>query len=195
MGASVACDPDPCHGGGKSVFRRVCLPCSNAGMDTSAQAAGSTRVALGGCALLLASGWSGAWWDEYSRAGWSTWISMCQTSSPDFFNVLRLYAVLLPTSLIAMLLAGLVVLGLAALARTRQSLALSGIAGHAGCVVAMPLSIWLCAKLFDDPATAGLQLTSMLLLDLGIAFTLTLGLMRVLQPAVADCCRDSVGYG
>lgn len=58
----------------------------------------------------------------------------------------------------------------------------------------MPLSIWLCAKLFDTPATAGLQLTSMLLLDLGIAFTLTLGLMKVLQPAVADCCRDSIGY-
>jgi hypothetical protein len=163
-------------------------------MDTNASAAASTRVALGGCALLLASGWSGAWWDEYSRAGWSTWLSMCQTGSPDFLSVLRLYAALLPTSLIAMLLAGLVVLGLAALARTRQSLALSGIAGHAGCIVAMPLSIWLCAKVFDEPATAGLQLTSMLLLDLGIAFTLTLALMKALQPVVADCCRDSVGF-
>jgi hypothetical protein len=162
-------------------------------MDTDASATASTRVALGGCALLLASGWSGAWWDEYSRAGWSTWISMCQSSSPDFVNVLRLYAALLPTSLIAMLLAGLVVLGLAALARTRQSLALSGIAGHAGCIVAMPLSIWLCAKVFDEPATAGLQLTSMLLLDLGIAFTLTLALLKALQPIVAECCRDSVG--
>jgi hypothetical protein len=152
-------------------------------------------VALGGCALLLASAWAGAWWDEYSRAGWSAWLSICQTGSPDFLTVLYLYAALLPTSLIAMLLAGLVVIGLTALARTRSALALGGIAGHAGCIVAMPLTVYLCANLFDAPGTAGLQLTSMLLLDLVIAFALTLALIRVLQPAVADCCRDSAGFG
>jgi hypothetical protein len=151
------------------------------------------RIALAGCALLLAGAWAGAWWDEYSRAGWSSWLSMCQTGSPDFLTVLYLYAALLPTSLIAMLLAGLVVIGFAALARRRRALALGGIAGHAGCIAAMPLTIYLCANLFDDPGTAGLQLTSMLLLDLGLAFTLTLGLIRVLQPPVPDCCRDSVG--
>lgn len=162
-------------------------------METRALAAGSVRAALAGCALLLASGWAGAWWDEYSRAGWSTWLSVCQTGSPDFPTVLYLYAALLPTSLIAMLLAGLVVIGLATLTRGHSALAVGGIAGHAGCIAAMPLTVYLCATVFDEPGTAGLQLTAMLLLDLGIAFGLTLGLMRVLQPAVADCCRDSVG--
>ncbi len=151
------------------------------------------RVALAGCALLLASAWAGAWWDEYTRAGWSAWLSMCQAGSRDFATVLYLYAALLPTSLIAMLLAGLAVVGCAALARRSSALALGGVAGHAGCIAAMPLSIYVCAQLFDDPATARLQLTSMLLLDLGIAFTVTLGLIRVLAPPVPDCCRDSVG--
>lgn len=160
-------------------------------MVRSPYAPDSTRAALAGCALLLAAAWAGAWWDEYTRTGWSSWLSMCQTSSPDFPTVLYLYAALLPTSLIAMLLAGLVVLGLTALGRRRGALALGGLAGHAGCIAAMPLTIYFCANLFDGPGTAGLQLTAMLLLDLGIAFALTLALMHVLQPLVADCCRDS----
>lgn len=165
-------------------------------MATNAPIAPSSpdsRVALAGCALLLAAGWAGAWWDEYSRAGWSTWMSMCQATSPGFVAVLRLYANLLPTSLIAMLLAGLVVLAMASMLRSRATLAIGGIAGHAGCIVAMPLTIYLCSSLFSGPATAGLQLTAMLLLDLGLAFTLTLLLMKALQPVVADCCRDSIG--
>lgn len=150
------------------------------------------RVALAGCLLLLTAAWTGAWWDEYSRAGWSSWRSICQSGSPDFLTVLYLYAALLPTSLIAMLLAGLVAVACAALlARRRRALALAGIAGHAGCIAAMPLAVFLCAKLLDDPATARLQLTWMLLLDLGLAFALTLSLIRLLQPAVPDCCRDS----
>lgn len=159
---------------------------------TVAAAVPDRRVALAGCALLLAAGWAGAWWDEYSRAGWSTWLSLCQAGSPGFLGVLRLYAALLPTSLVAMMLAGLMVIAMAALLRTRTTLAVGGIAGHAGCIVAMPLSIYLCATVFDGPATAGLQLTTMLLLDLGLAFSVTLLVMKALQPLVAACCRDSL---
>ncbi len=114
------------------------------------------RVALAGCLLLLAAAWTGAWWDEYSRAGWSSWRSICQSGSPDLPTVLYLYAALLPTSLIAMLLAGLVVVACAALlaARRRAALALAGIAGHAGGIAAMPLAVFLCAKLLDDPPAA-----------------------------------------
>lgn len=161
-------------------------------MRNTAIEPGSVRAALAGCALMLASGWGGAWWDEYSRAGWSTWLSLCQSGAAGFLRIAYLYAALLPTSLVAMLLAGLAVIGFAALARGHHVIAVGGIAGHAGCIAAMPLSIYLCATVFDEPGTAGLQLTAMLLLDLGIAFTLTLALTRALQPIVADCCRDSL---
>jgi hypothetical protein len=64
------------------------------------------RAALAGCALLLAAAWGGAWWDETTRAGWSSWVSLCRSGQPGVWRALWSYAVLLPGSVCATLGAG-----------------------------------------------------------------------------------------
>ena len=46
------------------------------------------RAALGGCALLLGAAWGGAWWDETTRAGWSSWVSLLRSGPPDAWRAL-----------------------------------------------------------------------------------------------------------
>ncbi len=165
-------------------------------MDSILRPAASWRAALWGCAALLSAGWAGAAWDEYSRAGWSTWMSMCRIAKPGFLTVLQLYGALLPTSLIAMLVAGLGLLGAAALVREDQPRALGGLASHGACLVAMPLAIYACAQGLNASAGSSAQLLTMLALDLALTLLLVPVLMWLLQPlapgALPDCCAPTV---
>jgi hypothetical protein len=133
------------------------------------RSSGDLRVALGGCAWLLGAAWAGAWWDQAARAGWSTWVSLCRSGTPDAFTVLRLYGRLMPGSVLGLLGAGLVWLGLAALG---PRFARGGLAGHAACLLAMPASIYACALAAGAAASTQVQLATMALVDLGLTAVL-----------------------
>ena len=117
------------------------------------------RAALAGCALLLAAAWGGAWWDETTRAGWSSWVSLCRSGQPGVWRALWSYAVLLPGSVCATLGAGFALLAGAALTRSER-FARGSLAGHGACVLAMP-----AASLLQQAAT-------MAIVDVGLALLL-----------------------
>jgi hypothetical protein len=141
---------------------------------------GDLRVALGGCAWRLVAAWAGAWWDQSARAGWSTWVSLCRTGTPDWITVLTLYARLMPASLLALLGAGLVLLGAAAALGPR--LARGSLAGHAACLLAMPAAIYACALAAGAAASTGVQLATMALVDLGLTLALMGVALWMLRP-------------
>ncbi|MCC6172351.1 MAG: hypothetical protein IT481_10015 [Gammaproteobacteria bacterium] len=143
------------------------------------------RAALGGCALLLGAAWGGAWWDETTRAGWSSWVSLCRSGPPDAWRALWTYAVLLPGSVCATLGAGLALLVGAGLTRSER-VARGSLAGHGACVLAMPAAIYGCAIAAGAAATLPVQAATMAVVDVGLALLLMpvlLGLLRRLQGA------------
>ena len=142
-------------------------------------------VALGGCALLLGAAWGGAWWDEATHAGWSSWVSLCRSGPPDAWLALRSYALLLPGSIAAVLCAGLVLLAGAALSGSDR-IARGSLAGHAACVLAMPIAVYGCALAAAGAATLPAQAATMVLVDLGVVMLLMpvlLGLLRRRQAS------------
>ena len=122
---------------------------------------------------------------------------MCSLGQPGFLTVLQLYAALLPTSMIAMLVAGLGLLGAAAWQRDDQQLALGGLASHGACLVAMPLAIFACARGLNASASADAQLLTMLALDLGFTLLFVPALMWLLQSlapgSLPACCAAPAG--
>lgn len=124
---------------------------------------------------------------------------MCSIGRPGFLTVLQLYAALLPTSLIAMLVAGLALLGAAAVRREDPQLALGGLASHGACLVAMPLAIYACARGLNAAAGADAQLLTMLALDLGLTLLFVPALMWLLQALSPDtlpaCCAPTARTG
>jgi hypothetical protein len=140
------------------------------------------RAALGGCGLLLLAAWGGAWWDEATRSGWSTWVSLCRNGTPDPLTVLSLYTRLLPGSMLGLLGGGLLLL-LAAAAAPRPGLARGRLAGHAACLLAMPASIYGCALAAGTIASSrGAQFATMALVDLGLALALVPVALWLLRP-------------
>ncbi|MCU0758466.1 MAG: hypothetical protein MUF07_04590 [Steroidobacteraceae bacterium] len=147
------------------------------------------RTALAGCALLLGAAWSGAWWDEATHAGWSSWVSLCRSSAPDPWRAVWSYAVLLPGSVCATLGAGVALLGGAALARSER-VARGSLAGHGACVLAMPVAIYGCALAAGAAATLPVQAATMAIVDVGLASALMPLLLAVLRrPARRDALR------
>ncbi len=144
------------------------------------------RTALAGCLVLLLAGWAGAWWDEIQRAGWSTWLSVCRNGRPDPVTVFWTYGRLLPTSILAMLGTGLLLLGSAA-TTGHSAVARGSLAAHAACLVAMPLAIYGCALLAGVAAGSGSPLLAM-------AFT-DLLLMLVMVPLFVALLRLAHGSG
>jgi hypothetical protein len=138
------------------------------------------RVALAGCALLLLAAWGGAWWDQVARAGWSTWVSLCRNGRPDWATVLQLYARLMPGSVLGLLGAGLVLLGVAAICGPR--LARGSLAGHAACLLAMPVAIYGCALAAAAAASTGMQLATMAAVDLALSLSLTVLALWLSRP-------------
>ncbi|MFO1456737.1 MAG: hypothetical protein U1F18_10900 [Steroidobacteraceae bacterium] len=129
------------------------------------------RAALAGCALLLAAAWGGAWWDETTRAGWSSWVSLCRSGQPGVWRALWSYAVLLPGSVCATLGAGFALLAGAALTRSER-FARGSLAGHGACVLAMPAAIYGCALAAGAAATLLQQAATMAIVDVGLALLL-----------------------
>ena len=159
-------------------------PWSNSSTVENQRNGGDLRVAMAGCVVLLLAAWGGAWWDETSRAGWSTWVSLCRNGSPGWFTVLRLYAWLMPASLLALLGAGLVLVAVAAGGSPGR--ARGGLAGHAACLLAMPVAIYGCALAAGAAASVGAQFAAMALADLGLTLGLVPVALRVLRPAHRD---------
>jgi hypothetical protein len=143
------------------------------------------RAAVSGCALLLGAAWGGAWWDEATRAGWSSWVSLCRSSAPSPWQALWSYAVLLPGSVCAALGAGFALLGGAALTRSER-VARGSLAGHGACVLAMPAAIYGCALAAGAAATLPVQAATMAVVDLLLAMLLMpllLGMLRRVPPS------------
>lgn len=139
------------------------------------------RAALGGCAVLLAAAWTGAWWDESTRAGWSSWVSLCRSGQPDAWRALWSYAVLLPGSICAALGAGFALLLGAALSHSERMVR-GSLAGHGACVLAMPVAIYGCALAAGAAASLPRQVATMALVDVGLALLLLPMLLRLLRP-------------
>lgn len=138
------------------------------------------RAALAGCSALLVAAWGGAWWDQSSHAGWSSWVSLCRSGTPGFGRALWSYAVLLPGSVCATLGAGLALLVAAAATRSER-IARGSLAGHGACVLAMPAAIYGCALAAGAAASLQWQALTMALVDVGVALALMpllLGLLR-----------------
>jgi hypothetical protein len=140
---------------------------------------------------MLLAAFAGACWDEYTRAGWSAWISLCRTTTPDWGTSLRLYAALLPTSVAAILLAGLALLLVSGLARDRCAVVRGGLAGHLSCLAAMPLSIYLCALWASSAASRSAGAIRMLLLDVAIVGALLTALRFLASSRAAASPRGS----
>jgi hypothetical protein len=148
------------------------------------------RAALAGCGLLLLGAWGGAWWDEATRAGGSTFVSLCRNGAPDPLTVLGLYVQLMPGSLLGLLGAGLLWLGVTA--ARGPAMARPGLAGHAACLLAMPASIYGCALAAGAVASSRTaQFATMALVDLGLTLLLVPALLWLLRPA--PCARGAFG--
>ena len=138
------------------------------------------RAALAGCGLLLAAAWGGAWWDEATRAGWSSWVTLCRNGEPDLWRALWTYAVLLPGSVCATLGAGFALLAGAAFTGNER-LARGSLAGHGACVLAMPVAIYGCALAAGAAATLVVQAATMAVVDVAIALLLMPLLLALLR--------------
>jgi hypothetical protein len=123
----------------------------------------------------------GAWLDERRLLGFSTWRSACRAAGLDFSSLLSFTWQLLPLTLAGLLSGGAVVLAIAIVLRGEVNDARLCLAAHAGCALALPVMLLLCAST--------LPWVWMLIADVVIttaAAWLLLGLMRtVSQPRPA----------
>jgi hypothetical protein len=91
----------------------------------------------------------GAWLDERRALGFTVWRSACRASGLSPSSLATFTLELMPTAVIGVLLGGLIVL-LAGFGRRRSS-ARDAVAAHAGCVIAMPAGVLLCASTLPWP--------------------------------------------
>ncbi len=97
------------------------------------------------CALL------GGMFDERAHLGFTSWLSACRASGISIRSLSYFTLELLPTAVTGALFGGLVLLVMAFLSRHRRGTAECHLAAHAGCAVAMPLGLILCALAFPVP--------------------------------------------
>ena len=153
-------------------------------LDHSLHAAFAATLAP--CLLLVAAAAVGGAWDEYTRLGFTTWVSLCRSGAVDSWVAAQLYAQLLPTSILAILVTGLLLIGaLATVNRcdddARHRL-VGNLAGHAGCMVAMPLALQLCVLANNAGVLALESAWTMVAIDLVIALALAMVLAQVWRP-------------
>jgi hypothetical protein len=99
--------------------------------------------------LPMAFATLGAWLDERRALGFTIWRSACRGAGISLPSIATFTLELLPTAVIGALLGGLIVL--AAGARGRGGRARGAFAAHAGCTVAMPAGLLLCASALPWP--------------------------------------------
>lgn len=94
--------------------------------------------AIGACA--------GTMLDEYLHQGFSTWRSSCQAAGLSFDSIISFTWQLLPNAIAGLLWSGLAVLAIGFFMRSRVDTAAACGAAHAGCALAMPVILVLCAS-------------------------------------------------
>jgi hypothetical protein len=99
--------------------------------------------------LPMALAVAGAWIDERAALGFTIWRSACRASGISLTSLATFTFELLPTAMVGALLGGLGVLAVGA--RARGPVADDALAAHAGCVVAMPAGLLLCASAWPWP--------------------------------------------
>ncbi len=128
--------------------------------------------------LPMAGALLGASWDEHQRSGYSVWRSACRASGLSLSSVITFTLELLPSAIIGSLIGSLVVLATAPCRgrdRVRDSLA-----AHAGCVLAMPAALVLCALAWPLPLMLAVES-----IVAGTAALLILPLLRTWQRRAA----------
>jgi len=93
----------------------------------------------------------GAWVDEWRALGFTIWRGACRASGISLSSIATFTIELLPTAVIGALLGGLLVL--VAGIRGRPGAVGGALAAHAGCVIAMPVGLLLCAAAWPWPLT------------------------------------------
>jgi hypothetical protein len=101
--------------------------------------------------LPMAGAAFGAWLDERRALGFTVWRAACRASGISLSSLATFTLELLPGAVIGTLLGGLVVLASGMIAR--PAAARGALAAHAGCVVAMPVGLLLCASALPWPLT------------------------------------------
>lgn len=117
----------------------------------------------------------GAWRDETSRLGFSTWRSACRAAGLDFRSLIDFTWQLLPLTLAGLTLGGTVVLAIAFWRRHEIRDARACLAAHAGCALSLPIALLLCAST--------LPLGWMLLADFAITAAMAWLLLALMRPA------------
>jgi hypothetical protein len=93
----------------------------------------------------------GAWLDERRALGFTVWRSACRAAGLSPSSLATFTLELMPTAVIGLLLGCFIVL-LAGFGRQPAS-ARGAVAAHAGCVIAMPVGLALCASALPWPLT------------------------------------------
>jgi hypothetical protein len=96
-------------------------------------------------AISPASAMLGGLIDERLRQGFTSWLGACRASGYSLRSVVDFTLQLLPNAIIGALIGTLLVLFLAFSARHRTGSIHECLAAHAGCVIAMPAGLLLCA--------------------------------------------------
>jgi len=123
----------------------------------------------------MAAAAAGAWIDERTELGFSTWRAACRSAGLTVGSLLTFTAELLPTAVTGALAGGLVVLFFG-LARHREGCAATtSLAAHAGCLVGMTVGLWLCTLALPIPILLGAEVA----LAAGCAAWLSARLERV----------------
>ena len=135
------------------------------------------------CVLLLAAASVGGVWDEFSSLGYTTWTTLCG-SGVSGWNAVQLYVQLMPTSVLTMLAAGLAIVSRNAWSRRSREAAHASIAGHLGCLIAMPLALLLCTSAATRDFVRLQNVWAMLLVDLALAILLATIVHRLLRITV-----------
>lgn len=117
-------------------------------------------------ALPMLGALAGGWLDQRHHLGFTTWRSACRAAGLRLSSLVEFTWQLLPSALVGLLLGGLVVLGLGALATRHGRPADDCLAAHVGCALTLPAGLWICASAVPLPL--------MLLADVAAAAVLAL---------------------
>ena len=128
--------------------------------------------------LPMAFGALGAWFDESTHLGFSTWRSACRAGGFTLESLVIFTLELLPTALIGMVLGGVILQFLSAAAWFREGGPRIALAAHGGCAFGMAAGVLICTQFSSVPL--------MLLAELAVTAAVAL-LLCTPWPRSAHC--------